>query len=243
MALVVCHSPKGGTGTTFIAAHLAMGLAERGADVTLLTVNPADTMALHFGVDPAMQLPSLEGQAFVVSTVSLRSHVAAATDTAFVRTLSELEFLRPRSERCLVIDVPSGCRDLAKALQSHAAAVVCPLSVAPDCIALLPGLIEQIGMDQLARTFFAINGLDETRRLARHGATFLGELLGARLIARIRRDEAVPEAIAMLQPLARYAPSSIALADTRAIADEVFTAIAPRNETSGAPVSNESRAA
>lgn len=243
MALVVCHSPKGGTGTTFVAAHLAMGLAERGADVTLLTVNPADTMALHFGVDPATQLPSLDGQALVVSTVSLRSHVGADTDPSFVRTLSELAFLNPRSERCLVVDVPSGCSEFAKTLQGHAAAVVCPLSVAPDCIALLPALIEQIGADQLARTFFAINGLDETRRLARHGSTFLGELLGARLIARIRRDEAVPEAIAMLQPLARYAPSSIALADVKAIANEVYGAIAPRADAAGSPLPSESRAA
>ena len=51
------------------------------------------------------------------------------------------------------------------------------------------------------------------------------ELAGQRLVGRIRSDEAVPEAMAMLQPLSRYAPASAALSDVRAISGKLVDAL------------------
>lgn len=59
MPVIVCHSIKGGTGTTFVAAHVAVALCEAGAEVTVLTMARRDTMPLHFGLPPALTLPSL----------------------------------------------------------------------------------------------------------------------------------------------------------------------------------------
>ena len=63
MPVILCHGPKGGTGTTFVAAHLAMGLSAEGADVTVLTFAARDTMPLHFGLSQAISLPSLTAPA------------------------------------------------------------------------------------------------------------------------------------------------------------------------------------
>jgi nitrogenase subunit NifH len=66
-----------------------------------------------------------------------------------------------------------------------------------------------------------LNQIDDTRRLSRHSKVFLSELFGARLIATVRRDEAVNEALASFQSIVRYAPHSVVLPDLRAMAAAV----------------------
>ena len=78
------------------------------------------------------------------------------------------------------------------------------------------------------RTFFLLNRVDDRLRLGRDIATMLGGLLGNRLFGTIRRDEAVGEALAMMETLASFAPASAALADLRAIADRL---VADRDDT------------
>jgi hypothetical protein len=68
--------------------------------------------------------------------------------------------------------------------------------------------------------------VEDTRRFARHSVGFLRELLGDRLLGQVRRDEAVIEAGAMLQPLGRYAPHSAALADTIGLGETVAALLA-----------------
>ncbi|SFF91896.1 Cellulose biosynthesis protein BcsQ [Novosphingobium sp. CF614] len=228
MAMIVCHGPKGGAGTTFIAAHLATGLAEAGADVTVLTVSPRDTLALHFGLQPALSLPSMTApvnEAVVAGGINLRHYRRAPVDPDFIPMLRDLGYLAPGAHRVLVLDVPAGEQAFGRRAITHACAHVCPLNAAPDTLALLPAMFGEAGEAGLARTAFVVNALDETRRLSRHGAAFIRELTGPRLIGRVRLDEAVPEAIAMLQPLARYAPASAALADVRLVAAAMVPAL------------------
>ena len=45
------------------------------------------------------------------------------------------------------------------------------------------------------------------------------ELFGTMLAGTVRRDEAVNEASAMFEPLAKFAPSSVALTDLRKLVD------------------------
>ena len=245
MAMIVCHGPKGGAGTTFVTAHLAMGLADAGLDVTVLTIAGRDTLPLHFGLHPAVTLPSFTAsaeEAVVAGGINLRHYHKAAEDPDFLPMMRDLGYLEQGKDRVIVIDVPAGEHRFAQHLVPHASAHLCPLQAHPDTLALLPQVLEEAGYEGFARTAIAINGLDETRRLSRHGSAFIRELAGDRLVGRIRLDEAVPEAIAMLQPLARYAPASLALADVRKVA----AAIIPTVDVSldgGLDPQDESRAA
>lgn len=227
MPLVLCHSPKGGVGTTFLSAHLAMVLAASDAgesfarDVALLTLSPRDLTPLHFGLGPTQRLPSLAApadMAVLASGIGLFCEPDAAADGDFMPRLEDAGYLGVASDRTLVIDVPTGQHALARRLMPHAAVHVCPLTASPDCLALLPQLLDEESDFGGRRTAYVFGKLDETRRLARHVAAFAREVLGERLIAKIRNDQAVPEALAMLQPLARYAPASAALADARVAA-------------------------
>lgn len=237
MPLVVCHSPKGGVGTTFLAAHLAMGLAEfgtgvidgQGSEVALITHSARDLTPLHFGLGPALRLPSMGGPAdaaVLASGIGLFCEPRAASDPDFLPRLEDAGYLAVGSDRTLVVDVPTGQDKLARKLMPHAALHICPLTASPDCIALLPQLLDEAGEWGARRTAYVFGKLDETRRLARHVAAFSREILGERLIAKIRSDQAVPEALAMLQLLSRYAPASAALADARLAARAVDAVLA-----------------
>lgn len=244
MPMVLCHSPKGGTGTTFVAAHVAMGLAAEGVDVTVLTLAPRDTMAFHFGLSQAIALPSLTAptdEAVLVGGINLRHWHRGADDSDLLPMLDDLGYLASGRDRVMVIDMPSSDYRAALRFGELACAQICTLTAQPDMLALLPQMFGETGSERLMRTAFVINQLDETRRLSRHGAAFVRELAGPRLIGRIRFDEAVPEAMAMLQPLSRYAPTSAALHDARAIA----SALVPALETTGGAwiAPNTSRAA
>jgi len=230
MPLILCHSPKGGASTTFTASHLAIGLSGMdgsdgiGGDITLLTLSQSDMTPLHFGLPPAQRLPAFGAAieaAVLVSGISLRCEPFAAQDPDFLGRLDDGGFLAADSARTLVIDVPAGEPALASRLMPHAAVHICPLTASPDCLALLPQLLEQDEATEGSGTAYVIGKLDETRRLARHVAAFMREVLGDKIIAKIRQDQSVPEALAMLQPLSRYAPASAALADVRQMADVV----------------------
>lgn len=224
MAVIVCHGSKGGIGTTFIASHVAMSLAQAGADVTLLTVAARDTAPLHFGLPPATVLPLMSGpaeDAVLANGISLRRDPRAPEDADFVPMISELGYISGGAERTLVVDVPSAFFPFARRLVPHAALHVCALDTAPDTLALLPQVLGEATPENITRTNFVLNRVDETRRLSRHAAAFIRELVGPRLLGRVRRDEAVREAIAMLQPLDRYAPTSAALHDMRAVGEAV----------------------
>jgi cellulose biosynthesis protein BcsQ len=242
MPLVLCKSPKGGVGTTFLSAHLAMALAEDDAsdgaarDVALLTLSPCDLTPLHFGLGPAQRLPSLAAPseaAVLASGIGLFCEPDADGDGDFLARIEDGGYLGVDSDRTLIIDMPAGHHAFARRLMPHAAVHVCPLTASPDCLALLPHLLDGEGDWGARRTAYVFGELDETRRLARHVAAFAREVLGERLIAKIRHDQAVPEALAMLQTLARYAPASAALADAREAARAVGAILAEERGTSG----------
>lgn len=248
MPLVLCHSPKGGVGTTFLAAHLAMGLSDvaagedAGSDVALLTLSPRDLTPLHFGLGPAQRLPTLAAPAEAAVTASgigLFCEPDAGRDSDFLPRLDDAGYLAVAGDRTLVIDVPSGQYALARKLMPHVAVHVCPLTPSPDCLALLPQLLAEEGDWGPRRTAYVFGKLDETRRLARHVTAFAREVLGERLIARIRNDQAVPEALAMLQLLSRYAPASAALADARVAAIAVGAILAEERAKVATPAEDQ----
>lgn len=221
MPLLLCHSPKGGVGTSFIAAQLAILLAGRGHEVTALDFTYQDALKLHFGLLPAQPLPNMAdhvGEATVVSGVELLSAHDLGRDQAFRNRLGGEGASPFAGERLYIADVAAGDRELKELLLAHALLHICPLHPRPGSLALLPKIQPGTPTIALPKTVFVLNHLDDTHRLSRHSHIFLRELVGDRLIGTVRRDESVNEAAAMFEPIARFAPASVALTDLARLA-------------------------
>lgn len=213
MPLILCHSPKGGVGTSFVAAGLAQGLSLLGRDVVALDMTAQDSLKLYFGLAPDQRLPDFDEDVLdqvAAGGVVLRSGWRAAHTVEFAQDLraGDLPF---DGETVYVADVGSADVVLAQLLRRHARLHICPLTPTAMALAQLPRISPGRPLDTLTGTAFVLNQLDETRRFARHATLFLRELLGENLVAQIHRDEAVNEAVGMQQTLARYAPASAAL--------------------------------
>lgn len=215
MPLILCHSPKGGSGNSFVAAHLAMHLARNGHDVVALDFTYQDALKLYFGLLPNQMLAEFRsgaGGGLAVSGVELSSGYRVAREPDFVAALREGR--SPFSGRKIFIaDVAAGDRDMKDLLLPHALLQICTLLPQPVSLAAMTKVEAGTPTIELARTLFILNQLDDTHRFSRHTHIFLRELLGERLIGTIRRDEAVNEAAAMFEPIGKYAPASAALGD------------------------------
>lgn len=222
MPLILCHSPKGGTGTSFIAAHLAMHLARRGHDVTALDFTYQDTLKLFFGLLPTQPLAEFHsgGSALAVAGVELFSAYRLSREPDFAEALR-----RGKSPfhdgKLYVADVAAGDRDTKELLLPHAKLHVCTLLPQPVSLAALTKVQAGTPTIELPKTAFILNQLDDTHRFSRHTHIFLRELAGERLVGTVRRDEAVNEAAAMFEPISKYAPASAALADIRLVTETI----------------------
>lgn len=225
MALVLFHSPRGGTGTSFLAATTAIALSRAGHDVTALDFAENGTLQLHFGLGPSETLPRLdapldETASASVQGVALRRVAEMARQSDFADGLAKGEF-GFGGDTIFVADIASGDDHVRDILRPYATLEICPLTATPECLMMLPAMTEA-GLD---RTCFVLSMVEDTRRFARHTSGFLRELMGERMLGQVRRDEAVIEAGAMLQSLGRYAPHSAALADTIALGEKVAALI------------------
>ena len=223
MPLILCHSPKGGVGTSFVAAGMAQGLSLLGRDVVALDMTAQDSLKLYFGIAPDQRLPDFDedvSDQVTAGGVVLRSGWRAAHSVEFAQDLrvGDLPF---DGETVYIADVASADVVLAQVLKRHARLHVCPLTPTAMALAQLPRISPGRPLDTLTDTAFVLNQLDETRRFARHATLFLRELLGVNLVAQIHRDEAVNEAVGMQQTLSRYAPASAALAGLQTLVAHV----------------------
>lgn len=239
MPLILCHSPKGGAGTSFIAAHLAMALAEAGAEngaeaghgatTTAIDMTRQDSLKLYFGLKPISRIPDLEApetQGLTLGGVSLRQGWRAAHAPGFAHALDngDLPF---SGHRFVIADLASDDTALRDLLLPHAALLVVPVAPTALGLAALTQVIPGTPLIDLDYTAFVLNRLDETRRFARNAHSFLRELLGGKLIGSIHEDESANEACAMGKLLPAYAPASGALADIRALAGTIARICAP----------------
>ncbi len=219
MPLILCHAPTGGVGTSFVAAHLALGLAARGHAVAAVDFTHADALKLFFGMLPTQPVPEI-GEAgdegIIVEGVELlQGHGFVHGGPMRRGGRGEGVLL---GDRLVVADVASADLAARDALLPLAALHLCVLMPQPVSLAGLAQVRPGTATIDLESTDFVLNGVDDTRKLSRHSQLFLRELFGERLIGSIRRDEAVNEALASFQPIARYAPQSVALPDLAALA-------------------------
>lgn len=234
MPFILCHAPKGGAGTSFVAAHLALALAETGQNVTAVDMTRQDSLKLYFGLPPIQPLPDLEAapeEALKVGGVSLRQGYRASNLPDFPQSLANGE-LPLTGDGYVIADVASGDVALRHLLQPYAALTIMPILPTAVGLAALTQAMPGTPLIELDHTAFVINRLDETRRFARNAHSFLHELLGGKLVAAIHEDEAVNEATAMGQMLPRYgaAAASVAMADMRALAATILAVCGQPND-------------
>ena len=236
MTLLISHSPKGGVGTTFLSAYLAVQFAQRGLDVTLIDFTFQDDMKLYFGIQPGQELSSLgdrNAEPLVASGVQLLQGYEAARDPAIRR---DLESGRAFSDvdRVYIADIPSGDRDLKAALMPHAILHLCALLPRAPSLATLTKVDPERPAIGLEKTVFVMNQVDDRQRLSGDSHAFVRELFGPQLIGAVRRDEALNETLAMFEPLTKYAPTSVILPDLAVLADAVLVRCGLVEEQDGA---------
>ncbi len=224
MPLIINHSPKGGTGTTFITAQLAMTLALRGHEVTAVDLTGQDGLKLHFGMLPSQSLVDMRemgGDTIVIHGVEVLNGHEIAGDPSFLEMLAEEQLGLFDPNRITILDIASGDKALKAALLRHCDLHLCPLLPFAASLATLTQVEPGTATCDLEKTGFVLNQIDDTRRLSRHTHNFMRELLGEKLLGTVRRDEAVNEAQAMFEPISKFAPWSVVRIDVDCLTDAV----------------------
>lgn len=221
MSLILFHSPKGGVGSSFIAAQLAMQLAERGHQVTAIDFTYQGALKLNFAILPSQSLANMSrtpGDVTVVNGVELLNGFPLAGDADFRAALAagSTDIFNPR--HVTIVDVESGDTALKSIFYARCDLHICTLLPQAASLATLPLVVEGTPTIALEKTAFVLNTIDDTRRLSRDSNKFVRELLGDALVATIRRDESVNEALARFEPLSKFAPNSIVHGDVARLA-------------------------
>lgn len=227
MTLILVHSPKGGVGTTFIAAQLALRLAQRGQEVAAIDCTYQESLKLHFGLRPAQSLSNVgddQSAALVVSGVALMNGYSLGRQSGFRDDPASAASTLFPQERVTVVDIAAGDRELKERLMPFATMHLCVMTPTPAALAVLPRIEPGTPTVALAKTGFVLNQIDDRLRLSRHSVTFFRTLFSDLLIGSVRRDEAVNEALGMFEPIARLTPASVALPDLA----ELTTAVEKR---------------
>jgi len=224
MSLVICYAAKGGVGTTFLAAQLALGAARRGRQVTAVDLTGQDSLKLHFGVLPKQSLPDFESSSremMAIADVNLIG-ASASQQKNNLRNRAQDGAFAGDNHHIVIADIASGDRDLFDALIPYADLNLSALLPDPASLASLTQLARDVPVPKMKKTAFVLNQLDDRRKLSRHTHRFVQEIFGDQLIATVRRDEAVLEALANFETLSKGAPQSVVLPDLEKLTDAVL---------------------
>lgn len=219
MALVLISGLRGGVGVTTLAANLSMTLATLGNQSAVLTFSVRSTLGMHFGLDPAQPLPGFAAPAAATGPINgVRlldlTQQAGSGDLADGLASGDFSFA---GELIYIADLSEAADGVAAQLRAYADLELWVFTPSAECLYALPAALAFLP----ANIGFVLNRCDDAKRLSRHVGSFARALLGDRLVATIQADEAVCEAAAMMQPLARHAPASAALADVAELANRM----------------------
>jgi len=240
VTLIVLRSPKGGVGRTTLTALLGEGLARRGHDVTVMDLDPQDALRFHFGVvDAAQELTRARRLDCVATASGVKRVTQSPVDLAMLlgagpraAQLAPL-LVQPWLDRpeILLVDIAAAEDACASAVIELADVEIRPLLAdAASMVSLPPGFADA---DQLPQSLFVLNQADHRRPLTQSALAHVRHVVGHRLLGVVRRDEAVPEALASLQALADYAPASAAWADIVGLSDALHARLAQRRAATG----------
>jgi cellulose synthase operon protein YhjQ len=232
MSLLLLHSPKGGVGTTSLAANLAAWIARSGHPVVAVDFSPHGSLALHLRRDAPAGSGWDDGdeeQAAAAPPPRDVTIVQRAAGYGTEQLLQEVERMLaadPASRPLVVVDVPSGDLSLIDRLAPRALIHLCILSADAGSAAMLPALVNDPPVSPMApRLHYILNRMDDRRAVAVQFERLLRSAVGDDLVAVIRADEAVNEALAALMPVFDYAPASAAAADIAGLADRIAASL------------------
>lgn len=243
MNLVYLTSPKGGVGRTTLTANLAFALQRLGHQVVVLDLDVQNTLRLHLGLSVsehrgvvAQAQHNSDWREHIIETpsgVGLLPYGQAtrAQREGFNSLLrQEADFLELRLGSLLhqpgcitLVDLPSGPSSGLEAVKRMAGLGIVVM-MADSCSAATLPLVKQehyLGEEAAQRALYIINQVYIRSRLNRDCAEFFEQSLGAALLGRVHRDEAVPEATASMQSIFEYAPSSAVIQDLEDIARSI----------------------
>ena len=228
MSIIALQSRKGGVGRTTLAALMADALARRGLSVTLMDLDPQDSLRLHCGIlEPAPDLAAASGVQHVEVRPGLRRVTNSPVDLALrlgaVRHAGvspQAHFARwSGSREVLIIDTAVADSLHARALEGVPHLVVSIFT--PDAASLAT-----LEPQRSEATLHLLNQVDHRRSLSESALAFMRHATGASFLGVVRRDEAVPEALARLVPLREHAPGSVTCTDVDALAAQLEARLA-----------------
>lgn len=220
--LILVHSPKGGSGSSFLAASLAITLAKRNVQVAAIDFTFQDSLKLYLGLlphQPVLEMGTHSGEAMVVGGVEVMNGHAFSRQKGFVDSVKSGDSLLFDKERIVFADIGSENHELRQFLMPHAALHICPILPRPASLTTLAKVSPGEPTVELEKTVFVLNQRDDRRQLSRHTHSFIRELMGDKLLGTVRYDEAINDALAMFQPLEKFAPSSVLINDIEALTD------------------------
>ncbi len=247
MKIIAIVSAKGGVGKTTFSANLGTEFARTGLPTVAIDLDPQDALRLHFSA----QAPGPEGlvQA-TLAALPWRQHflrtgnacellpygrVQESSREAFEQVLREqprllqdsLQGLRLPQDAVVILDTPPGpSAYLTQALGVCNAAVVVLLSDAAS-YATLPMMQALLQRYCLSRSDFSdyaylVNQVDHSRQLNSDVAYVMRMQFGARSLAPVHQDQAIPEALASNQFVGDYDPLSRAAHDLGAVSEQLL---------------------
>lgn len=252
MSIVGIISMKGGVGKTSTTANMACAMAAQlGPDrVTVIDLDPQNGLHWHFGVNGEStagvckhslqnsdwadaSLPSDFGVDCVPYGAVTESEREAfetllATNANWVK--EQITRAGLDHDRLVLIDTPPGPSVYLKQVFACADLVLIVVLADAGSYATIPAMESWLGQMSGAcpntPNVYVINQVDRNESLNRDVAELLQQHLGDRLApARIHRDEAVGEALAMQQPVLAYDPHGQASHDLMQLAAWVINAL------------------
>lgn len=245
MRLLTVISPKGGVGKTTVTANLATALAQLGANVTILDLDPQNALRLHFGMahdDPEgiagiAQIAQSWRKVMFESAYKVKflpygnvdeqqrlnfEHIIKTEPDWLFRQLSGLALA---DDSIVMIDTPPGpSLYLQRVLELvHLALVVLkPDAASYSTIPAMENLVQFYcahRQDFLGYSYL-LNQMDATKQLSRDVYSMLKNNLEQHFVpVTIHRDEAVSEALACQMPVAFYSQHCSATHDVRQVAE------------------------
>lgn len=253
MKTLAVISLKGGVGKTTLSANLADSFAHAGhTPVAVVDLDPQNGLAWHFdsglATEPGLAEAAI-AEAWIGPGYELQSrgiivfpygHPSEAARLELEQRLSQvpdwlgnqLHSHFPAPGGIVVIDTPpyhSAYLDQALACADHVLVVLTPDVAA---VATVSAMETMLGELQARRpevvAHYLLNRVEPDQPLGGALIKRLRDRFGPRLLElSVRRDESVAEALALQQPVSRYAPDADATGDIDALAKRLGLHLAP----------------
>lgn len=242
MGILNIGSPKGGVGKTTLATNLAAILADRGVKVLLVDYDPQNAARVYFNLpmsyddgwaDAATKRRSLFDQVVEVrSNLFLLPFGGMDADVRSQLELSakvndrwlENQMQAFLAEGFLILnDTAAGGGVMGHFAAQSAAMELVVLEPDPSSLALLDP-IDRFRTKSEAPVAFILNKAEPSRPLARDMEVVLTRHFGKDLLGSVRRDTAIPEALARRALFIDQAPSAASTNDLFAAADKLIGA-------------------